>query len=133
MVQAELRRSGFEELLSSGIVITGGCASLKGMGELGEEIFHMPVRLAMPKGVNGMGDILLNPIFSTSIGLLHYARDDQPQGSSASPNRPSLEINKPISPDNLKPSMAPVMAKERPKTDQPGVVTRFKSWLTGNF
>ena len=48
MVQAELRRSGFEELLSSGIVITGGSSSLQGMVELGEEIFHMPVRLGLP-------------------------------------------------------------------------------------
>ena len=48
MVQAELRRSGFEELLSSGIVITGGSSSLQGMVELGEEIFHMPVRLGFP-------------------------------------------------------------------------------------
>src|SRR5687767_13291983 len=48
LVQAELRRSGFEELLSSGIVITGGSSSLQGMVELGEEIFHMPVRLGLP-------------------------------------------------------------------------------------
>ena len=47
-VQAELRRSGFEELLSSGIVITGGSALLQGMAELGEEVFHMPVRVGVP-------------------------------------------------------------------------------------
>ena len=45
LVQTELRRSGFEDLLSSGIVITGGSSAMHGMVELGEEIFHMPVRL----------------------------------------------------------------------------------------
>ena len=101
---------------------------MEGAVELAEEIFHMPVRLAMPKGVNGMGDILQNPIFSTSIGLLHYAREDQPQGSSASPTRPTVEINKPISPDALK---APVMARQN--KDRPNVIHRFKTWLSGNF
>jgi cell division protein FtsA len=70
MVQAELRRSGFEELLSSGIVITGGCASLKGMVELGEEIFHMPVRLGVPNYNGNLSDVVHTPRYSTGIGLI---------------------------------------------------------------
>ena len=49
LVQSELRRCGYEELLSSGIVITGGSSSMQGMVELGEEIFHMPVRVGLPQ------------------------------------------------------------------------------------
>jgi len=70
LVQAELRRSGFEELLSSGIVITGGSGSLQGMVELGEEIFHMPVRLGLPHYRGGLAEVVRTPRFSTGVGLI---------------------------------------------------------------
>jgi cell division protein FtsA len=70
LVQAELRRSGFEELLSSGIVITGGSSSLQGMVELGEEIFHMPVRLGLPHYRGSLEEVVLTPRCSTGIGLI---------------------------------------------------------------
>jgi cell division protein FtsA len=70
LVQAELRRSGFEELLSSGIVITGGSAAMQGMVELGEEVFHMPVRLGLPSYAGGLSEVIRNPRYSTGIGLL---------------------------------------------------------------
>ncbi|OIP06414.1 MAG: cell division protein FtsA [Betaproteobacteria bacterium CG2_30_59_46] len=70
LVQAELRRSGFEELLSSGIVITGGSSAMEGMAELGEEVFHMPVRLGMPQYVGGLAEVVRNPRFATGVGLL---------------------------------------------------------------
>ena len=70
LVQAELRRSGFEELLSSGIVITGGSAAMQGMVELGEEIFHMPVRLGLPSYAGGLSEVIRNPRYSTGVGLL---------------------------------------------------------------
>ncbi|MDP1557955.1 MAG: cell division protein FtsA [Nitrosomonas sp.] len=70
LVQAELRRSGFEELLSSGIVITGGTASLRGMVELGEEIFHMPVRLGLPNYSGCLEEVIHTPRYSTGIGLI---------------------------------------------------------------
>ncbi len=72
LVQAELRRSGFEDLLSSGIVITGGSSAMHGMVELGEEIFHMPVRLGLPRYVGGLSDVVKTPRFSTGVGLLLY-------------------------------------------------------------
>ena len=56
LVQAELRRSGFEELLSSGIVLTGGSALLQGMTELGEEVFHLPVRVGIPAYAGGLAE-----------------------------------------------------------------------------
>ncbi|MFN0315544.1 MAG: cell division protein FtsA [Burkholderiales bacterium] len=70
LVQAELRRSGFEELLSSGIVLTGGSAAMQGMVELGEEIFHMPVRMARPNYQGGLAEVVRNPRYSTVVGLL---------------------------------------------------------------
>ncbi|MCA1925444.1 MAG: cell division protein FtsA [Thiobacillus sp.] len=70
LVQAELRRSGFEELLSSGIVITGGSAGMQGMVELGEEVFHMPVRLGWPRYEGGLADVMHNPRYATCMGLL---------------------------------------------------------------
>jgi cell division protein FtsA len=70
LVQAELRRSGFEELLSSGIVITGGSAAMQGMVELGEEVFHMPVRLGLPNYTDGLSEVIRNPRYSTGVGLL---------------------------------------------------------------
>jgi cell division protein FtsA len=70
LVQAELRRSGLEELLSSGIVITGGSSSLQGMVELGEEIFHMPVRLGLPHYRGSLEEVVLTPRCSTGIGLV---------------------------------------------------------------
>jgi len=70
LVQAELRRSGFEELLSSGIVLTGGTALLAGMTELGEEVFHLPVRVGVPAYVGGLADVVRSPRFATAVGLL---------------------------------------------------------------
>jgi cell division protein FtsA len=70
LVQAELRRSGFEELLSSGIVLTGGTSAMEGMVELGEEIFHMPVRLGVPTYRGALSEVMRNPRYSTGVGLL---------------------------------------------------------------
>ncbi len=70
LVQAELRRSGFEELLSSGIVITGGSSVMQGMVELGEEIFHMPVRVGAPNYAGTLAEVVRNPRYSTAVGLL---------------------------------------------------------------
>jgi cell division protein FtsA len=70
LIQAELRRSGFEELLSSGIVITGGSSSLLGMVELAEEIFHMPVRMGLPLYRGSLAEVVRTPRFSTGVGLI---------------------------------------------------------------
>src|SRR5882724_9136765 len=75
LVQAELRRSGFEELLSSGIVITGGSAAMQGMVELGEEVFHLPVRIGVPAYVGGLSDVVRSPRYATAVGLLLDGRE----------------------------------------------------------
>jgi cell division protein FtsA len=70
LVQQALRQSGYEELLSSGIVLTGGSSVMQGMIELGEEIFHMPVRVGIPKYVGGLSNVVQSPRYATAIGLL---------------------------------------------------------------
>ncbi|MCX7194635.1 MAG: cell division protein FtsA [Proteobacteria bacterium] len=83
LVQAELRRSGFENMLSSGIVITGGSSAMQGMVELGEEIFHMPVRLGLPRYIGGLSDVVKTPRFSTSVGLLLYGLEQYQHNQTA--------------------------------------------------
>ena len=75
LVQAELRRSGFEDLLAAGIVLTGGSSKIEGVVELAEEIFHKPVSLGMPRNVAGLADIVRNPIYATGVGLLLYGQE----------------------------------------------------------
>ena len=70
LVLQELRRSGMEEMIASGIVITGGSSMMRGMIELGEEIFHMPVRLGMPRYVDGLSEVINNPRYATGVGLV---------------------------------------------------------------
>ena len=104
LVQAELRRSGFEELLSSGIVITGGSAGMQGMVELGEEVFHMPVRMGWPRYAGGLSDVMHNPRYATCMGLLLAGLEAR--GRDA----PKLSGN------SLK-----------------DILERMKSWFKGNF
>ncbi len=77
LVQAELRRSGYEDLIAAGLVLTGGSSKVKGLTELAEEIFHMPVRIGFPQQMSGLTDVVKNPVFSTGVGLLIYGREHQ--------------------------------------------------------
>lgn len=70
LVQAELRRSGFEETVASGIVLTGGASQIPGALDLAENIFRMPVRIGIPQGVTGLSEVINNPIYATGVGLL---------------------------------------------------------------
>jgi len=80
LVQSELRRSGNEELIAAGIVLTGGSSKVMGLIELAEEIFHMPVRMGGPQNVTGLTEVVRNPIHSTGVGLLMYGRQHQNLG-----------------------------------------------------
>lgn len=106
LVQAELRRSGFEDLCAAGVVLTGGSAKMEGVVDLAEEIFHMPVRLGMPQGVSGLVDVVRNPIYSTGVGLLLFGLHNR-SGGVASELRGSGGLS--------------------------NVVQRMKSWFQGNF
>ena len=75
LIRNELRRSGFEESIPAGLVITGGSAKMEGAVELAEEVFHVPVRLGSPQYIEGLADVVRNPIHATGVGLLIYGRD----------------------------------------------------------
>ena len=83
LVQQVLRESGYEELLSSGIVLTGGSSMMQGMVELGEEIFHMPVRIGMPRYSGGLADVVRSPRYATAMGLLLEGASQLQQGRVA--------------------------------------------------
>lgn len=106
IVQQELRRSGFEDVLSSGIVLTGGTSLLEGICELAEEVFHMPVRIGAPKYMGTLEESVRNPRFSTAVGLLISATEKVHRSSDkALDGRESMV----------------------------GVLHRMKSWFANNF
>lgn len=104
LVQAELRRSGFEELLAAGVVLTGGSSKMEGVIDLAEEVFHLPVRLGVPQHVGGLVDVVRNPIHATGVGLLIF-------GNQETVGHKELKIG-----DGFK-----------------GMLARMKSWFQGNF
>jgi len=107
LVQAELRRSGYEELLAGGVVLTGGTSKMEGAVELAEEIFHMPVRLGVPQNVTGLTDIVNNPIYATGVGLLKYGITHSSGGTNKSGKSSSEKFE--------------------------GLLDKVKNWFKGNF
>jgi cell division protein FtsA len=85
LIREELRRSGFEEVIAAGVVLTGGSAKMEGVVELAEEVFHMPVRLGTPQHVTGLVEVVRNPIHATGVGLLLYGRENFLRGRRESP------------------------------------------------
>ena len=88
MVQAELRRSGFEQLVRAGMVLTGGASKMEGVVELAEEMLQMPVRIGIPQHVTGLGEVVGNPVHATGVGLLLMGSQIE------HPRRPSLPTGK---------------------------------------
>jgi cell division protein FtsA len=103
LIQAELRRSGYESMVGAGIVLTGGASKIEGVVELAEEVFHMPVSQGAPRHVAGLKDIVKNPVYATGVGLLMYGkqREDELRG--------------------------------RGKTRASGGFSRLRKWLSENF
>ena len=77
LIRDELRRSGYEDLVAAGVVLTGGAAKMEGVVELAEGIFEMPVSLGAPRRVSGLDDIISNPIYATGVGLLLYGLEQE--------------------------------------------------------
>jgi cell division protein FtsA len=105
LIQSELRRSGFEDVIAAGIVLTGGTSKMEGVVELAEEIFHMPVRLASPQGVSGLADVVNNPMYATGVGLLMYGLKQQTKDGER---------------------------MMRPEGGE-SIMEKIKTWFTGNF
>ena len=109
LVQSELRRSGYEDLIAAGMVLTGGTALMEGAVELAEEIFHMPVRLAKPHKAKGPSGLLDNPTYSTCVGLLNYAQQAGP--SNQAPQAKGMNLS----------------------LDTSQWLIKFKMWVKSNF
>jgi cell division protein FtsA len=72
LVQQELTKSGFGDMLSAGIVLTGGTAQLDGIVEVAENIFELPVKRGVPQDIGGLRDVVHSPQYATGVGLLKY-------------------------------------------------------------
>ncbi|MGI9227326.1 MAG: cell division protein FtsA [Gammaproteobacteria bacterium] len=90
LVHAELRRSGFEDLVAAGVVLTGGSSKMEGVVDLAEEVFHMPVRLGLPQHITGLVDVVRNPIHATGVGLLLFGHKNQQVGETSLFNESSM-------------------------------------------
>lgn len=77
LVHREIVKSGYKDLLTSGIVMTGGATLLHGMMELAESIFDLPIKKGIPKGFGGLLDIVSSPIYATGVGLVLYGSQSQ--------------------------------------------------------
>ncbi|WP_290922628.1 cell division protein FtsA [Halodesulfovibrio sp.] len=100
LVDQELTRSGFKNLIGAGIVLTGGTSLIEGCQELGEQIFGLPTRIGYPRGVGGLKDVVNSPKFATAVGLLNYGSEKEDfdiHFSSSSPNRESSMFNRVLS------------------------------------
>jgi cell division protein FtsA len=81
MLHAEIGKSGFEDRLASGVVITGGQSLLEGMQEMAEEVLGLPVRRGIPKGIGGLVDVVKAPAYATGVGLVLYGARHQVDGA----------------------------------------------------
>ncbi|MBN9230819.1 MAG: cell division protein FtsA [Legionella sp. 40-6] len=106
LVRNELRRSGFEDRMAAGIVITGGAANVQGAVELAELCFEMPVRIGYAHQVAGLGEVTENPSFATGVGLLLHGYQQLYDA----------RYNMPVMNDNSK-----------------NIWLRMKEWFQGNF
>ncbi len=91
LVQAELRKSGFEDLIPAGVVLTGGSSKMEGVTDLAEEVFHLPVRTGVPKNVTGLSDVVRNPMYSTGVGLLAFGVHNRGVGTAVLGREPAFE------------------------------------------
>jgi len=74
LVNREIHKVGLEDLLSAGVVLTGGTALISGIEELGEQVFEMPVRVGKPNGIGGLVDVVNSPMYATGVGLVLWGR-----------------------------------------------------------
>ncbi len=80
LVQNEIARTGYGNLIASGIILTGGSAIMEGIPELAEQIFNLPVRRGVPIGIGGLVDLVNSPIYATGVGLVLYGSRHKAQG-----------------------------------------------------
>jgi cell division protein FtsA len=75
LARQELERSGYEDLLPAGVVLTGGTTLLPGMTELAERVFGMSARIGRPRDIGGLADVVASPVYATGVGLVRFGLD----------------------------------------------------------
>lgn len=79
MVQQRLKKTGFEDMFASGIVLTGGTALMEGIQEAAERFLGLPIRRGTPKNIGGLMDVVNSPIYATGVGLVLFGSENQDQ------------------------------------------------------
>ncbi|MEM7677559.1 MAG: cell division protein FtsA [Myxococcota bacterium] len=72
LVRDEIQNTAYQDLLASGVVLTGGTSKLRGIGEVAEDVLGLPVRFGQPSGLGGLKDVVMSPQYATGVGLLQY-------------------------------------------------------------
>lgn len=107
LVANEIRRSGFEDLVRAGIVLTGGASKVEGAVELAESVFNMPVRLGLPDNIGGLKEVREHPSYATGVGLLLHGYQRRHQQDWQRPARSRYGFK--------------------------NVLARMREWFNGNF
>jgi cell division protein FtsA len=103
LIVLEMPNSNYEELIPAGLVLTGGSSNLAGLATLGQEVLNFPVRIGVPDNYGGIGDVLQNPAYATSVGLVLWGAKHQgigqqkvvkPGGLSASVSKLAAQLKK---------------------------------------
>jgi len=81
LLHREIVKTGYRELIASGVVLTGGTALLDGITDIGERILDLPVRVGYPNSVGGLSEIVKSPMYATAVGLLLFGRTHTPDSS----------------------------------------------------
>jgi cell division protein FtsA len=79
LINREVYRAGMEDVITSGIVVTGGSSLLEGVVDIAESIFDLPTRIGRPMGIRGLIDVVNNPMYATAVGLVLYGAKSQPK------------------------------------------------------
>jgi cell division protein FtsA len=79
LIKREIYRAGMENIINSGVVITGGSSLLQGAPEVAETVFRLPTRLGKPQGISGLTDVVNNPMYATGVGLVMYGARKAPE------------------------------------------------------
>jgi cell division protein FtsA len=80
LIQREIRKSGYENLIGAGVVLTGGTSMMEGIVELAEQVFDLPVRVGTPRGVKGLVDVVNSPLYATGAGIVCFGAKNRFSG-----------------------------------------------------
>ncbi|MBI4819722.1 MAG: cell division protein FtsA [Deltaproteobacteria bacterium] len=94
LVKEEIQNTGYEDLLASGVVLTGGTSLLSGISSVAEDVLGLPVRLGAPRGVGGLVDVVSSPIYSTGVGLVMHGSEQSGLGPRSIERKDNIKDRK---------------------------------------